>query len=100
MTATRRLKNDLKDLGRDTRGASAVEYVMILAAVAATVVVAWTTLGTNLNAMFTSAATGVSSTGSASGSGSAVEVADAGESDDSASDDDSESDSDADSDSN
>ena len=80
-------------MGRDTSGATAVEYVMILAGGAATIVVAWTLLGTSLNTLFTDTAAGVSS------AGSAVAEADAGESDDSSSDDDSESDSDADSDS-
>jgi Flp pilus assembly pilin Flp len=89
----RRLKRLFKVLGRDTKGATAVEYVMILAGISAALVAAWTVLGANLNTLFTDAASGVSS------AGSAIEQADSGESDDSSSDDDSESDSDDDSDS-
>ncbi len=93
MTRFQRLKRLFKVLKRDNRGATAVEYVMILAGVAAAIVASWTLLGGNLNALFTDAASGVSS------ASSAIEQADAGESDDSSSDDDSESDSDDDSDS-
>jgi len=93
MTLRQRLRRLFKVMGNDTSGAAAVEYVMILAGVAATVVVAWTVMGTSLNTLFTDTAAGVSS------AGSVVAQADAGESDDSSSDDDSESDSDADSDS-
>jgi len=86
MTRIKRVMRLLRIFGQDTSGATAVEYVMILAGISAALVVAWTTVGSNLNTTFTNVAAGVPV------ASAPVQVADAGESDDSASDDDSESD--------
>ncbi len=88
MTKIQRLKRLLKILARDTRGAAAVEYVLIASGVAASVVVAWTLLGDNLNTLFTNTAAQVSTITTE------IANADSGESDNN-----SDSDSDADSDS-
>lgn len=43
----------MRTLGRDKRGVTALEYGMIAALIAVVIIAAVTTLGTNLNTMFT-----------------------------------------------
>ncbi|WP_210438147.1 Flp family type IVb pilin [Nocardioides xinjiangensis] len=50
------LTNDVK-AKRDERGATAVEYGLMVALIAIVIIAAVTTLGTNLDAKFTSAST-------------------------------------------
>ncbi len=52
------LINDVK-AKRDERGATAVEYGLMVALIAVVIIAAVTTLGTNLNAKFTSVGTSV-----------------------------------------
>ena len=52
------LINDVK-AKRDERGATAVEYGLMVALIAVVIITAVTTLGTNLNTKFTSVATSV-----------------------------------------
>jgi pilus assembly protein Flp/PilA len=47
----------LKTLIRDEEGASAVEYGLLVALIAAVIIVAVTTIGTNLNSTFTTVGT-------------------------------------------
>ncbi|MDA2917274.1 Flp family type IVb pilin [Nitrospinae bacterium AH_259_B05_G02_I21] len=47
---------DLKTLMRDDEGASAVEYGLLVALIAAVIIVAVTAIGTNMSAKFTEVA--------------------------------------------
>lgn len=78
-----------KLLSRNTRGVSAIEYVVIATGTAAFVVLAWTIAGGNISTMFTTVQTTISGTASTTG----TDDADSGGSDQTASsDDDSDSD--------
>ncbi|MFQ5763916.1 MAG: Flp family type IVb pilin [Rhodospirillales bacterium] len=73
MERFRKLMRLGKLLARDTRGVTAIEYVVIIAGVAVFVVISWTFLGTQLGDKFTTIA------GALSGSGTtAVDSADTG----------------------
>lgn len=50
------MQNTWTRLGRDTRGATMVEYVVILALILIVAIKAWTTLGQNVNTKTNAAA--------------------------------------------
>lgn len=84
-----------KLLARDTRGVSAIEYVVIIAGVAVFVVLSWTLVGTQLGDRFTTLAGAISGSGTtavdSADSGGATETASSANDDDSDFDDDSAS---------
>jgi len=91
MTKLRKMADLFRLVMRDTRGVSAVEYVVIIAGVAVFVTIAWTYSGTQLTSLFETAATGIR------GEPTAVDSSDSGGSTSTASaDNDSDSDSDTD----
>jgi len=57
--------NGLRDRAREQKGASAVEYGLLVALIAAVIIGVVTTLGTNLKTLFTNVGTSV---GTAAGS--------------------------------
>lgn len=58
-TGTQVWWNDLKTRAREEGGATAVEYALMVALIAAVIIVAVTTLGENAEAKFTSVGTAI-----------------------------------------
>jgi len=58
-TGTQVWWNDLKTRSREEGGATAVEYALMVALIAAVIIVAVTTLGNNANTKFTSVGTAI-----------------------------------------